>query len=126
MANKAAKYYMYRNLHTGGFSIKHKGHVCARGDIFIMNDVEFRVSRASQDRARETKQKNVHAFAVADNFDQPELDGRQLQDLLNTVDSMTEITYNPFRNRNFINSKTKKPVKEANQAMAINGKLYIK
>jgi len=57
------------NLRTGGWSImaakgKMRDRVVAHADELRLADVEFRVSEAQRQRALETGQRNVHAFAV--------------------------------------------------------------
>ena len=60
---------IHRNLRTGGWSImaakgKMRDRVVAHADELRLADVEFRVSAAQRQRALETGQRNVHAFAV--------------------------------------------------------------
>ena len=121
-----AKYYLYRNLHTGGFSVKHKGLVCARGDVFTMDNVEFRVSKAGSSRAKKEQQRNVHAYMVAETFEQPKVRSSALGALLSTVDDMTRVTYNPYKNDTFVDAKTGQPITDAKYAIAVNGKVYIR
>jgi len=57
------------NLRTGGWSIiaakgKMRDRVVAHADELRLADVEFRVSEARRQRALETGQHNLHAFAV--------------------------------------------------------------
>lgn len=64
---KAAKYYVYRNLHMPGFfSIKHKGIVIGHLNKFVCDDVSFIVSKQGFDKVKITKHRNVHAYAVVD------------------------------------------------------------
>ena len=115
-----AKYYLYRNLHTGGFSIKHKGIVCARGDTFIMKNVEFRVGLAGKNRVMNEKRKNVHAYMVADSF---EIDTNiSIKDTA----EMIRVTYNPYKYKTFVDAETEESIKEAEYAIAINGQVFAK
>lgn len=120
MKTNNAKYYLYRNLHTGGFSIKHKGLVCARGEMFAMKNVEFKVSAAGSKRAKAEKQRNVHAFMVADNYQ------KRIRISKVILDNLTEITYNPYKFVTFVNAETLDPVAKASYAITIGGKVYAK
>jgi len=113
-----AKFYLYRNLHTGGFSVKHKGLVCARGDIFAMHNVEFRVSAPGSSRVKKNKQRNVHAYMVADSYKQ--------STRVHSVSKLTRVTYNPYKHTTFVNAKTGKPILKTAYAIAIKGRVYIK
>ena len=115
---RKAKFYMYRNLHTGGFSIKQHGLVYDRGDLFTMDNVEFCVSKPSSKRAKDKHQRNVHAYMVADNY--------KLHKKGKSIDSVSEVTYNPFKYKQFIRAKTRKPITKAKYAIAVNGKVYVK
>ena len=122
-----AKYYLYRNLHTGGFSVKHKGRVCERADLIVMHDVEFRVSETGRQGVIKNKRKQVHAYMVADNYKAPITHNAALKSLLESADSnMTHITYNPYKNESFVNAETGEPILKADYAIAVNGKVYIR
>lgn len=117
---KKAKFYLYRNLRTGGFSIKHRGLVCDRGDVFEMHNVEFHVSDAGSDRAKKTQQRNVHAYMVAETYE-------KLKGVVWHEDSeLIRVTYHPFKHHTFVIADTEEPILHANYAIAIKGKVYIK
>ena len=63
-----AKYYIYRNLRTGGFSVRHRGLVIDRLNTFVAEDVEFKVNEKGRQQVIKDHQKNVHAFVVADKY----------------------------------------------------------
>jgi len=117
---RKAKFYLYRNLRTGGFSIKHRGLVCDRGDIFKMHNVEFHVSGAGSKRAKDSQQRNVHAYMVAEEYEK--LDGA----IYHTENDLIQVTYHPFRHSTFVIADTDEPILHANYAIAIKGKVYIK
>jgi len=121
-----AKYYLYRNLHTGGFSIKQKGLVCARGHVVTMKNVEFKVNAAGSAKAKKEQQRNVHAYMVADNFEVCKVLASGLENLLKTVDDMLEITYHPYSDDKFVVKSTNEPIEFAQYAIAVNGKVYIR
>jgi hypothetical protein len=83
-----AKYYIYRNLTAGTdvFSIRYRGKVIDRDNWFEAENVTFKVNESGRKRVLEERQKNVHAFVVAENytFTDGKIDGRAI------------ITYNPY------------------------------
>jgi len=117
---KKAKFYLYRNLHTGGFSIKHRGLVCDRGDIFKMFNVEFHVSEAGSKRAKDAKQRNVHAYMVAEEYEKLE------HAAYHSDQDLVRVTYHPFKDSTFIIADTGEPILSADYAIAIKGRVYVK
>lgn len=117
MANKA-KYYLYRNLHTGGFSIKYKGLVVERDDYFLLRDIEFRVNENGRQRVQTEKRKNVHAFLVATGY-------KTFKSAPRTVDGLLQVTYNLYKNSTFVVASTGEPIYEAKYAVTTNGKVYV-
>jgi hypothetical protein len=109
-----AKYYIYRNLHTGGFSVKHRGLVIARGNFFIATGVTFVVSILGRDQVLFDKRKNVHAYAACDKYT---FEG------YNKVDMLREISYNPYKLAHFVCDNI--VVTHAKQIMFSNGKCYM-
>ncbi|MCK6512819.1 hypothetical protein L6R29_23065 [Myxococcota bacterium] len=65
-AKKGAAYCLYRNLHTGGWSLRFKGKVIehlSADQAVIFNGVVFpRVEQAGKKRAMAENQRNVHAY----------------------------------------------------------------
>ncbi len=117
---RKAKFYLYRNLRTGGFSIKHLGLVCDRGDIFEMHNVEFHVSDAGSNRAKKEQRRNVHAYMVAEEY--TKLDGA----VWHEDKDLIRVTYHPFKDDTFVIADTSEPILHANYAIAIKGRVYIK
>jgi len=90
----SAKYYIYRNLHTGGFSVRYRGRVIDRLSIFTAQNVTFKVNESGRQRVVKDGRKNVHAFVVADRY----------KGLINKgceLDNLTKITYNPYIDTQF-------------------------
>ena len=116
----AAKYYIYRNLNRGGFSVKYKGLVVDRPAEFIATDVEFRVSKASQNRARKQKSRNVHAYIVCEDYSNT-TGTNELKDweILKGI----PVHYNPFYTDTFMCQG--KPIHAAKRVFAVNGSAYI-
>jgi hypothetical protein len=110
-----AKYYIYRNLNKGGFSIKHKGKVIHHADTIIAIDSEFRVSEKGRQRCLRTKVRNVHAFVVCDQF-------RILKNQFKTTEGAEEVTYNPYKSPNFMCKGN--PIKNAFYVVCQDNRCY--
>lgn len=110
-----AKYYIYRNLRTGGFSVKFRGIVIDHSDSLIATNVEFRVSEPGRQRVITERRKNVHAYAAAESY-------RKVQKV--KVDKLPKITYNPYLDKQFkIGSQE---INTANKVVFKEGRCYIK
>ena len=89
-----AKYYIYRNLHTGGFSVRYCSRVVDRLNIFTAQGVTFKVNESGRKRVVKEGRKNVHAFVVADKY----------KGLINNeyeLDKLAKVTYNPYTDTQF-------------------------
>lgn len=121
----AAKYYIYRNLNRGGFSVKYKGLVIDNIHRFTADNVEFRVSEASRQRAIREGRRNVHAFMVCD--ENPI--GLHWKD--STVErhvkenDMKPVYYHPLQTESFVFAGTSTPVTHAEHMVASNEKVYV-
>jgi len=120
---KQAKFYVYRNLHRDCFSVKLRGKVIDWPEHFIMNNAEFKVSNAGQNRARKQKQRNVHAYVAADNY--LKLDYSQAQAILEK-NLFTQVYYNPFKTDTFVNCETGKPIHNVEYLLGYQNKIYVK
>ena len=116
---RKAKFYLYRNLHTGGYSVKQRGIVCDRGRMFVMRDVEFKVSQPGSERVKKEQQRNVHAYMVAEQYEKKT--GMSYQ-----PSAMQRVTYDPYKHDTFVNAETGKPILHADYAIAtMDGKVYV-
>jgi hypothetical protein len=113
----AAKFYIYRNLHTGGFSIKLRGRVVDRDNFFIGENVTFKVNELGRQRVIREKRKNVHAYSVAERYTFAD---RRDADL---VDSLPVITYNPYTAAYFTCNGA--PITYARRILFHRGKCYL-
>jgi len=90
-----AKFYIYRNLRTkDAFSVRYQGKVVARHTLALARNVRFSVSETGRQRVLRERQKNVHAYVVADEvipYDEPV--GTRL---------LRRITYNPYTGPSFM------------------------
>ena len=57
---------VYRNLNNGKMSIQQNGKVVCYADSVLLKNVSFKVSESSRKRVLNTKQRNVHAYAVGE------------------------------------------------------------
>jgi hypothetical protein len=111
----AAKYYIYRNLNKGGFSVRYKGRVVDLIDNAIAIDVEFKVNPGGYLKAIATHQRNVHAFVVCTKYTsrKNEID----------VDSLQKVSYNPFIADQF--TCNGKVITKANRVVLTAEKCYL-
>ena len=118
-----AKRYMYRNLRTGAFSVKRKGIVVKRGNLFTMNNVDFKVNEVGRNRVLETKQKNVHAYIVAKRVHTPAMNEWCAEDMAN-AGGYKQVSYNPYEGPYFFVVSTKEPIYKARHVICVAGKVY--
>ena len=120
-----AKYYIYRNLNKGGFSVKHRGLVIANLHKFTVDDVQFQVSDKSRGRAIRERSRNVHAYMTS-STPPKELRWRdETFDKHIDENDMQAVYYNPFKTRTFVLEGTKHKVTSAEHVVARDGKVYV-
>ena len=109
---------VYRNLHTGLFSIQDLKTkiVIAHGDGFILKDVIFKVYKKGQERVRNTLQKRVHAYVVGTYTDE----GSKL-----TTD-YSPVFYNPYETDYFVDLNSLNPIHKSSLCLCLNNRCYIK
>lgn len=116
-------YILYRNLHTGLFSLckkenGKKNHTKWKNvKTILIHFGEFKIWKGLQKKARLQKTRNVHAFIHFDSF---ELENIELGGYLKE-----EIYYNPFITDSFIIKSTKEPIEKANTILASDNKIFI-
>lgn len=113
----AAKFYIYRNLHTKGFSIKLRGRVVDRDNFFIGENVTFKVNELGRQRVIKEKRKNVHAYSVAERYTFAANSDADL------VDNLPVITYNPYTAAYFTCNGL--PIANAKKVLFLRGKCYL-
>jgi len=59
---KSKRVQVYRNLHTGTFSVRQDGRVISHPTTLALRDAEFRVQPAGRAKVLIEKRKNVHAY----------------------------------------------------------------
>jgi len=115
--------YVYFNLHNGLFSIKamegpNKGRVVSHARRIHLKDARFHVNEKGRERVRASGKKEVHAGIIAKLVGfEPDSVGRA--DLVEEYGGRippfdgAPVTYNPYRDEQFIQSTTKAPVYHA-------------
>lgn len=119
----AAKYYIYRNLNRGGFSVKYKGLVIDRLDKFAADNVEFRVSDKSRTRARREGRRNVHAYLVCDDYHSVNWKSETFDKHI-SENEMVQVYYHPMYTESFVIAGTNTAVTESEHVVAFNGKAF--
>ena len=95
---------VYFNLHRKEFSIRQDGLVVQHLSYLDMQDVTFHVQPAGNARVRKEMKKNVHAYVKG----KVACDYRQLD-----LTKLGEITYNPYKYKNFVWKESEEPVSKA-------------
>lgn len=108
-----AALYIYRNLRTGGFSVRHRGVVIKRIDTGIASGVLFKVNEKGRQRVLLERQKNVHSFVVA----------KQLEETALTADGLVEVKYNPYKGCEFTVDGV--PVTDADAVFFRGGRCFL-
>lgn len=92
-----AKYYIYRNLRTKGFSVRYKGKVIDRLFTIEAEGITFKVNEKGRQKVIADCQKNVHAFVVADKYTSKKYPALTFAE----IDRLRRITYNPYKDAQF-------------------------
>lgn len=106
--------FVYRNLHTGGFSIKQRGRVIARVQRGVAYDVTFKVNEGGRQRVIQEQRKNVHSYVVAKLFYDCDVE---------KLDPNLEIYYNPYKQSTFTLGGI--PIYEASSVIFKDRKCYL-
>jgi hypothetical protein len=106
--------YIYRNLRTGGFSVRHKGRVIDHISHAVALDVRFKVNPAGRERVLREGHKQVHAFVVAAGL---------APNSTRSSDGLREVKYNPFTQTCFTVDGA--PIERANAVLFKDGRCYL-
>ncbi len=104
---------VYRNLHRDCWSIRQDGLVKAYSDVVHLTDTIFIVKDAGRRRVLRDKVKEVHAWLKGFIHPNPE-SIRAFGD-----ERWRRVTYNPYKNKQFIQQKDSKPITKAGRAWMI-------
>ena len=88
---------VYRNLRTGTWSLRRDGVVIDHPHTVVIKDATFVVQPAGNRRVRQEGRTNVHAFVRGE---------RVYMDARHLTPHMRKATYNPYKNREFVDSET--------------------
>jgi hypothetical protein len=108
---------VYKNLHTGLWSLRQGGRVVCHSDYIVMSDVKFRVQPSGRAKVLREKKKNVHAFIVGHIVEKPW-----------TIRSTEwfEVTYNPYKFSTFVDFCTRLPVYKSQYVdMATHPEVFV-
>lgn len=123
-ARTGSRVFVYRNLHTGCWSIKSKetGRVVAHADRVELSDARFKVSEAGRQRVLQEQRKNVHAgvegtleaYAPARAGVEPTPFPRATYTTGTPGGQKVEpVTYNPYKFSTFVIRGSERPVASA-------------
>lgn len=97
---------VYRNLHTGTWSVLQRGRVICHTDYIVLSGADFVVRPAGRAKVVREKRKNVHAFITGRVVACPgKLDDTGLK--------WEAVTYNPYKSAHFYSKETSRAVREA-------------
>ncbi|MCB9639067.1 MAG: hypothetical protein H6727_09260 [Myxococcales bacterium] len=121
-----AAYCIYRNLHTGGWSLKYKGKVLERlpaeEAILFQGQVFPRVEESGRKRAITEGQRNVHSYLCTQDEKpnvMPHADyAREMVERL----GFRRVSYSPFTSLNWHFVDTQKPFAGASNAILLGGR----
>lgn len=128
-----AAFCIYRNLHTGGFSLRHKSRVIERFDpsevVIFDRGVFARVQEGGRRRTQRTKERNVHAFLCSSHRpisiegQSPVLSDQKeaIFDLIQRYDFL-RVTYAPYSPLSWHYVGTEKPFVAASCAILLGGR----
>jgi hypothetical protein len=106
--------YIYRNLRTGGFSVRHKGLVIERITDGVAFDATFKVNEGGRQRVLRERQKNIHSFVVAQGL---------ARKTYHTSEGLTEIKYDPYQQDCFTADGA--PIQRATAVLFKGGRCYL-
>lgn len=109
--DKKPKHDVYRNLHTGTWSVVDRvsGKVADHPDEAIILAARLVVQPAGNAKVRKTKKKFVHAYVRGERGSFDELQALHIK----ALDKGVKITYNPYEHTSFVVAGSHTPVHTA-------------
>lgn len=109
----------YYNLHKHTFSIRDKRtrRVIGHSRSVVLSDCKLKVSEAGRQRVLREKRKNVHALIEGTLEAVGVLGEGAFPFNIETLEPLTELTYNPYRFDSFVIKADKTPVKAAERVV---------
>jgi len=117
---------IYRNLHKNGFSVqkyvrnKRGYRVKTVHPILLISSVSSKVYETGRQKVLREKSKNVHAYIICDNV---RILGGEI--ISEDVDGLTEIFYNPYKNKGFIYADTKEQFVNEDWVLMYGGRAFV-
>jgi hypothetical protein len=110
------KVQVYRNLHTGGYSVRDikTGRVILHADEVGLSEVSFHVQPAGRRRVLKERQKNVHAYAKG-----------ILELGVKRASGMVQVSYNPYRHESFVRAFDESPIYRARLAFLDDSGCFV-
>ncbi|WP_051317060.1 hypothetical protein [Ectobacillus panaciterrae] len=108
---------VYRNIRKKLFSVldKKTRRLIAHRETLVLSNVEFKISKAGQERVRRDKQKNVHAYVV----------GNYVGHQVVNIENYKLVYYNPYVTDTFVTVDNNNPILKAEKCYLINGNCYV-
>lgn len=97
---------MYRNLHKDCLSVRQNGIVVCHATNVVLNQARFVVGKKGQQRVRDEKKKNVHAYVTG-----YVVDARETMGLLPF--EWDECYYNPYTTDEWTEKETSRHIESA-------------
>ena len=107
---------VYYNLHKNMFSVLYKQKIILHINYICLVNVEFRGRKSGQQKVRQEKRKNVHAFVIGNITHFEENKSNKLK---------KEIIYNPYKHDTFVYKNTQQPIYLSNMAELVNKHIYL-
>ncbi|MFZ4431657.1 MAG: hypothetical protein ACOYOQ_00520 [Microthrixaceae bacterium] len=104
---------VYKNLHTGTYSVRTDGRVVAHPTEVLLTEPRFVVQPAGRERVLRERRKNVHAFVRGT----VEFVSEAAVAVARLIDGWRHASYNPYRAGFFYDKETGEPVTEAKVAV---------
>lgn len=111
------KVQVYRNLHKGCWSVRHKGKIVAHLERVFLKNCTFHVQPAGRAKVLKEQRKNVHAYIKGELID-------GLECHISPEDK--RITYHPYKNNYFKYCSNGRRIDKANYvAMYEDGNVFV-
>lgn len=104
--DRTKKVFVYKNLHKDCWSIKQGGLVKVHTTHLDLYQCDFRVNRKGREKVLREKRKNVHA-GIRGYITPPEPSYKTWDDI--GWWEMSPVTYNPYKNKSFIEQRNGEP-----------------
>lgn len=122
----------YFNLHKKVFSFvavegQYKGLVVGHAPALILDNVEFKVSKAGRERVLKEQRKNVHAYVIGELVEI--LDQAQADTMENrhnkSPEQFTWASYNPYKADHFYYTDSGEEITKADAVVLVNKKIRV-